>query len=109
MYYQVIVISNNFYPEVETFSSTTTLDHCDFVDSNSLFYQDEKYFFDYLIIDNLSLIKNINLEQEYSYVLTNYYQETSINNIFALGNIVKTDRSIKEQLEIIINYIKNGE
>lgn len=108
MDYQVIIISQKYYELPEQITSLI-LDNCVIVDDNSLLYDDQTYYFDYLIIDDDSLVTNLKLEKDDNFVITNYYQETSANNIFAIGNIVKTNRSLKEQLNIIVNYIIEGE
>lgn len=108
MDYQVIIISQNDYQLSEELNYTT-LDHCILEDENSLIYDDQKYYFDYLITDDDSLISNLKLEKEHNIIITNYYQETSALNVFAIGKLIKTNRTIEEQLEIITNYIINGE
>ena len=108
MDYQIIIISQNYYNLPDDIKNIT-LDECNLIDSNSLVYDDQTYYFDYLIFDDVSLINNIKVEQESDYIITNYYQETSLTNIFAIGTQVHTNRTIDEQLEIIINYIINGE
>lgn len=108
MDYQVIIISQKYYELTDQLSSLI-LDKCFIVDDNSLIYDNQTYYFNYLIIDDDTLVSNLKLEKDDNFIITNYYQETSANNIFAIGDIVKTNRSLKEQLEIIVNYIIDGE
>ena len=93
MDYQVIIISQNYY-QLSDQLSYITLDKCTIEDENSLIYEDQKYYFNYLITDDDTLISNLKLEKENNYIITNYYQETSNINVFAIGKIVKTKRSI---------------
>lgn len=108
MDYQIIIISQNYY-EINKDLSTLIIDRCTLEDSNSLTFEDEHYYFEYLIIDDLTLVNNLKLELDGKYVITNYYQETSVPNVFAIGDIVKTKRTIDEQLSIITDYIIEDE
>ena len=108
MDYQVIIISQNTY-ELDKQLHNTILDYCNIEDENSLIYENQKYYFEYLIIDDDNLISNCKFEKDENFVITNYYQETSVNNIFAIGKIVKTNRTIDEQLNIITSYILDEE
>ena len=52
MDYQIIIISQNYY-EINKDLSTLIIDKCTLEDSNSLTFEDDCYYFEYLIIDVL--------------------------------------------------------
>lgn len=66
---------------------------------------DEKITFDYLIIDRL--VSELPILKENKHIITNQFFETSIENIFAIGEINSSNKSLHEQLKIISEYIKN--
>lgn len=60
------------------------------------------YEFNYLIMSK-KIVKNVLTEDKK--IITNENFETSFDNYFAFGNIVKSNKTINEQLKIIIDYI----
>mgnify|MGYP000858012932 CR=1 FL=1 len=76
------------------------------VNRNNIIDKDNQSItFDYLIIDKY--YSDLPLLKENKKIVTNQYFETSIERIFAIGEINSSNSSINEQLEKIIDYIKN--
>lgn len=61
--------------------------------------------FDYLIISE-KIVKNVITED--GFIITNESFETSFDNYFAIGKVIKNNKSINDQLDIIINHIKGN-
>lgn len=66
---------------------------------------DEKITFDYLIIDRL--IPGLPILKENKHIITNQFYETSLENVFAIGEINSSSKSLSVQLNTIYDYIKN--
>lgn len=65
----------------------------------------EKFYeFNYLIMSK-KVVNNILTEDKK--IITNENFETSFDNYFAFGNIIKSNKTINEQLKIIIECIGN--
>ena len=45
---------------------------------------------------------------EDGYIITNNNFETNIDNYFAIGNCIRSNKDINEQLKIIIEYLKEN-
>ena len=65
----------------------------------------EKITFDYLIID--TFVPSLPILKENKHIITNQFFETSIENVFAIGEINSSKKSLLEQLNIICEYIQN--
>jgi len=65
----------------------------------------QKITFDYLIIDDF--LSDLPLLKENKHIITNQYFETSLEGVFAIGPINSSKLSIEEQVNIIIDYLKN--
>ena len=68
-------------------------------------YNNESIDFDYIIVTS-KISKRILTED--GFIITNNHFETSIDNYFAVGNKVRTNKTINEQIKIIIDYIKEN-
>lgn len=68
-------------------------------------YETQEMTFNYLITDNILSISNLKPLIEESKVITNVFYETSVDDVFAIGQIVN-NKALNEQLETIINYLK---
>lgn len=108
MHYPIIVISKDL-KSINTDIPYIILNTCYIIDNNSLLYNDLTYYFDYLIFDDPSSIVNLHIEKDKDFVITNYHLQTTIENFFAVGNCVKTSRSLSKMIDDIICYIKNPE
>ena len=63
--------------------------------------------FDYIILENLEALKNIDIMQDDNSVICNYYYQTSIDNIFYVGKENNSKKSICEQIDQILEYLIN--
>ena len=68
-------------------------------------YNNEIYDFDYLIISS-KISKQIMSED--GFVITNNIFETNIDNYYAIGNCIRSSLTVDEQLNIIIDNIKEN-
>lgn len=68
-------------------------------------YNDNIIDFDYLIMTS-KIDKKIMSED--GFVLTNIFFETNVDNYFAIGKCVRSTKSIDEQLNTVIDYIKGN-
>ena len=107
---QIILISSNYKnPLVVKSTNIFCIDYGELIDGYSLKYDNRIYYFDYLIFDDLKLVKNLNIRLEHKKALTNYYLQTSIENIFAIGDANASVCSSLEDLERVIEYLTEGE
>ena len=91
-FFPIIVLSNKIYNDIFTITKPIYLK-----DSNTLLYNDEEISFDYLIFEDTSLITNLNNTQimlENNIPITNFFNQTSIENIFFTSNISLTINDI---------------
>lgn len=96
--------------EIPTNVSYIILDNeINFIDNYSAIINNEKIFFDYLIFENMNLPKNMLFEKENKKAITNYFMQTNIENLFAIGEASNCEVSINEQLQRIFEYIINGD
>lgn len=106
MYKQIVIASKlDFNNEILKDFDYLIIDKIELNNTYSCKYNDEIIDFDYLIIDN-KISKKIMSED--GFVITNNHFETSVDNYFAIGNCVRSDKTVNEQLEIIIEYIKGN-
>lgn len=68
-------------------------------------YNDNIIDFDYLIMTS-KIDKKIMSED--GFVLTNIFFETNVDNYFAIGKCIRSTKSIDEQLNTVIDYIKGN-
>src|SRR5690554_1987123 len=74
-------------------------------DDKSINIEDRKITYDYLIIDKL--YDNLQTLKEDKKIITNQVFETSIANIFAIGEINNSKTPLNKQIKTIIGYIQN--
>ncbi|HPT89351.1 MAG TPA: hypothetical protein PLY84_03105 [Bacilli bacterium] len=105
----IVIISKDFLPiiDLEQFNYIIVRNNYELIDHDCLLLNNEKLYFDYLIIDNLEAAKKLDLLIEEPYVVTNAFFETSTERIFAFGDIVLNLKPKDEQLRMILEYIKN--
>ena len=107
---QIILISNNYHnPLTINNIEIYVINKGNLIDSNSLEYNNETFYFDYLIFDEMNLVNNLNIRLEHKKALTNYYLQTSLENIFAIGDANNSTRDINEELETVIECIIENE
>ena len=111
MHYTLIIISNTITKEYLNKINVDylILNEATLIDNYSLNSNNIEYTFDYLIITDLSLINNIQIEIEHKKALTNFYMQTSVDNIFAIANASNSSLPEFEQLEIVLYYLINPE
>ena len=61
----------------------------------------------YVLIKTDMLLKNVMRED--GYIITNENFEPSVDGYFAIGNTVKSNKSLDEQFNIILDYLKGNE
>ena len=106
---QIILISKDYSnPLTIGDYEIYVIDSAVIIDTNSLKHNNETLYFDYLIIDDLTLVSNLKIRLEHKKALTNYYLETSIERIFAIGKANNSNRDISEELESVLEYIQEG-
>lgn len=62
-------------------------------------------YFDYLITDDFDTLTKLNVMFDKDKVLTNFDLQTSLENVFAFGNLITSNLSIEEQLNQIYQFI----
>ena len=106
MYKQLVIVTSSIInEEILNDMDYLILPSLDLISLYQGKINNEEIDFDYLIIDH-KITKR--LMSEDGYIITNNYFETSIDNYFAFGSCIKSDKTINEQLETIINYIKEN-
>lgn len=80
-------------------------DNYEFVDNYMINFNNEKLFFDYIITDNITLLKQCGIIIDNNLALVNNVFQTSIENVYAIGDAVISNKSIPEQFKIIIENI----
>ena len=98
-FYQIIIltkkeinINNNDYLVISN--------NIELLDNIQIIYNDTLISFDYLIFDNVNLISNFketNILHENKIPITNFYNATSIENIFYSNNILDTISDIENE------------
>lgn len=103
MYKQLLIIGTfEFNKEIIKELDYLILPNIELTNNYQGIYNNEIIDFDYLIITN-KISKRIMSED--GYIITNNNFETSVENYFAIGDKVRSDKSINEQLKIISEYI----
>jgi len=106
MHYDIIIITS--YPLDENLLKNfhyLLIDEAIINDDKSIFYQNQKITYNYLIIDKI--FENLKTLKEDKHIITNQYFETSIENVFAIGEINNSPLDVNLQLKIILDYLKN--
>ncbi|MDY0208906.1 MAG: hypothetical protein RBR48_01830, partial [Bacilli bacterium] len=66
-----------------TFSHLIIQNDWEIIDENSLKHQNKIIYFDYIITDEIRISEYLNLEKEDEKLITNYFLQTSMENIYA--------------------------
>lgn len=106
MFIPIIIISNVTYQLKESYE-IIILKKAQLIDHNTIKSGDEIYNFDYLIVDNLSLVDDLIIEKEHQRAITNYNLQTSIENIFAIGEANNSSRDVLEELNSIFEFFES--
>lgn len=103
MYKQLLIIGTfEFNKEIIKELDYLILPNIELTNNYQGIYNNEIIDFDYLIVTS-KISKRIMSED--GYIITNNNFETSVENYFAIGDKVRSDKSINEQLKIITEYI----
>lgn len=103
MYKQLLIIGIfEFNKEIIKELDYLILPNIELTNNYQGIYNNEIIDFDYLIVTS-KISKRIMSED--GYIITNNNFETSVENYFAIGDKVRSDKSINEQLKIISEYI----
>lgn len=105
----ILIISKEHQNEYNIDIDHLIIPSATIIDNNSLSYNNETYFFDYLFIDDLKCINNLEIRLEHKKALTNFYLQTSIDNIFALLDANNSNYSLQDEIERVIDFIKGNE
>ncbi|HKM30282.1 MAG TPA: hypothetical protein VJZ51_05965 [Bacilli bacterium] len=79
-------------------SHLTLQESYEVIDENTLKTPEGMIYFDYLITDNVDNVRCLNLAQENKMLLTNFFLQTSTENIYALSPATNCSLAISEQL-----------
>lgn len=103
MYKQLLIIGTfEFNKEIIKELDYLILPNIELTNNYQGIYNNEIIDFDYIIVTS-KISKRIMSED--GYIITNNNFETSVENYFAIGDKVRSDKSINEQLKIISEYI----
>ena len=98
MYKQLLIIGTfEFNKEIIKELDYLILPNIELTNNYQGIYNNEIIDFDYLIVTS-KISKRIMSED--GYIITNNNFETSVENYFAIGDKVRSDKSINEQLKI---------
>lgn len=81
-----------------TFSHLIIQNDWEIIDENSLKHQNKLIYFDYIITDEIRISEYLNLEKEEEKLITNYFLQTSMENIYAIGDANSCLASVSDQL-----------
>lgn len=107
MHYSIIIISN--IPIENKFNNSLLINNnnLSIIDENTLKVNNELIYFDYLIL-NINIENSLNLMKDNNKYVTNCFHQTSIDNIFAIGESSSSSKDIKFQLEDIYDFLINN-
>lgn len=105
----IVIITKDILPFeiLENYNYLIIRDNFQLIDNNHLLLNNKIIIFDYLIFDDFSLAKKLDLLTDDSFIITNANLESSTERVFGFGKIVLNMKSKKEQLQMILNYISN--
>lgn len=98
-FYQIIILTKNEI-NINNDNYLVITNYVELLDNMQIRYNDITISFDYLIFDNVDLISNFketNILHENKIPITNFYNATSIENIFYSNNILNTIFDIENE------------
>ena len=98
-FYQIIILTKNEI-NINNDNYLVITNYVELLDNMQISYNDITISFDYLIFDNVDLITNFketNILHENKIPITNFYNATSIENIFYSNNILNTIFDIENE------------
>jgi len=117
MHYSIIIISsnkltNNFNSNIYHIKEDTFFSNYSIIDNyriNNL-RNNSEIFFDYLIIDSKNFFNKYFKEiskDDNNLPITNCYHQTTIDNVFSIGESSSSSKKIQNQLNDIYEFINN--
>lgn len=105
----IIIITKDLLPFeiLKKYNYLVIRDNYQLIDNNHLLLHEKIIIFDYLIFDDFSLAKKLDLLIDDCFLITNAYLESSTERVFGFGNIVLNMKSKKEQLKMILDFISD--
>lgn len=106
-HYNILIISKN-NPNPEIFNGVEFLckDDASVSELNFAKIDGEKISWDYLITDNECILNNFNLFKDDNYFITNYFFQSSIDEIFIIGKHNNSNHDYNYQYQTIIDFLK---
>lgn len=106
MYKQLIIITDLpiNYNTLKDFDYLI-IPNCEIVSTYKIKYEENTIEFDYIIVTSKI---NKNLLSEDGFIITNQNYETNIDNYFAIGKAIRSDKSFNDQLNTVIEYLKGN-
>ena len=98
-FYQIIILTKNEI-NINNDNYLVITNYIELLDNMQIRYNDITISFDYLIFDNVDLISNFketNILHENKIPITNFYNATSIENIFYSKNVLNTILDIENE------------
>lgn len=98
-FYQIIILTKNEI-NINNDNYLVITNYVELLDNMQIRYNDITISFDYLIFDNVDLISNFketNILHENKIPIINFYNATSIENIFYSNNILNTIFDIENE------------
>lgn len=104
MHYDLIILSNLELtnPKFKLLNYKTSSEDLFLVNNYELNNGDT---FDYLITDNPSSLKNIDVLKDGNIIICNYFLQTSLDHIFYIGKENNSSLPKNEQLDLILDFL----
>ena len=67
--------------------------------------KDNTFTYDYLITDDNNVLNNFDLLKDDDYYITNCFFQSTIDEIFIIGKLNKSNFDINHQISVIIEYL----
>lgn len=93
-------IDNNFNNDIIYVDNNYT-----YIDNYSVGLNNEILYFEYIITDDLKFLNKTNVLIDNNYAITNNVFQTSVDNIYAIGEANNSKFVIDEQLKIVLENI----
>lgn len=109
-HYSLIVATNQlfFHPILEQ------IDHVylfgtNIISETKAYFMNEWITFDFCIFDSIETFQDINFLKEENVIITNTSFQTNFENFYCIGKLNHSNKTVNEQLDIVLNHIINPE